>query len=148
MARSRQRLALNSDPGKVTQEIQKRIIIDLDKMIEGARNQQAQASGQPKPGQGQQQQQPQPGDAKAQNNGQQSQQNHAQTPAATDNPGGNAARQQDLSQAIKESEAEWGKISPRARDAVIEGTSEQIIEKYRKYVEDYYRGVATSGGQR
>jgi hypothetical protein len=31
---------------------------------------------------------------------------------------------------------------------VIEGSSEQVIEKYRKYVEDYYKGVATQGAER
>ena len=31
---------------------------------------------------------------------------------------------------------------PRLRDAVIEGASETIIEKYRKYVDDYYRSLA------
>ena len=30
MARSRQRLALNNDPGKTTQMIQERILLDLD----------------------------------------------------------------------------------------------------------------------
>ncbi len=50
MARSRQRLALNNDPGQVTQEIQKRIVTDLDKMIDLA--QQQQASSQSKPGSG------------------------------------------------------------------------------------------------
>ncbi len=37
MARSRQRLAMNSDPGPVTQEIQKRILDNLDDLIEEAR---------------------------------------------------------------------------------------------------------------
>jgi len=26
---------------------------------------------------------------------------------------------------------------------VLEGSSEQVLEKYRKLVEDYYRGVST-----
>ena len=59
-----------------------------------------------------------------------------------------AARQEDLSQSIKQSAAEWGKISPRTRNAVIEGADEQIIDKYRRYVEDYYRGVSVRGTER
>jgi len=45
----------------------------------------------------------------------------------------------------KQTAEEWGKISPRTRNAVTEGASEEIIEKYRKYVEDYYKGVAVKG---
>jgi hypothetical protein len=51
----------------------------------------------------------------------------------------------DLSQKIAETSSEWGKISPRLRDAVIEGSTEQIIEKYRRYVDDYYRGISQQG---
>ena len=44
---------------------------------------------------------------------------------------------------IKETAAEWGKISPRLRDAVIEGASEKVIEKYRKLTDDYTKAVST-----
>ncbi len=57
MGRSRQRLVGN-DPGKVTQEIQRRIVLDLDKMIDLA--QQQQASSQSKPGSGKPGQKPGP----------------------------------------------------------------------------------------
>src|SRR5439155_5952167 len=50
MARSRQRLALNNDPGKTTQIIQERILHDLDSLIEQSRRQ-ACAGGAPQPGQ-------------------------------------------------------------------------------------------------
>jgi hypothetical protein len=61
---------------------------------------------------------------------------------------GQAGLDQDLSAKIEETAAEWGKISPRTRAAVQEGADEQIIEKYRKYVEDYYKGVATRWTER
>ena len=145
MARSRQRLALDNDPGKVTQEIQKRIIIDIDDMIKQA--QQTMANSQSKPGQQKgQQQQPgqQPGQQQAngqpqQNQGQQAAQNSTVTQAGKPNA--------DLSQKINETAREWGNISPRARDAVIEGATEQIPKKYEKLINDYYRGVATGGKQ-
>ena len=35
-----------------------------------------------------------------------------------------------------------------ALDAVMEGADEQIIEKYRKYVEEYYKGVSVRGTER
>src|SRR5688572_20805963 len=45
MARARQRLALNNDPGKVTQIIQKRIAFDLDELIKEAQRQQCKGGG-------------------------------------------------------------------------------------------------------
>ncbi len=152
MARSRQRLALDNDPGKVTQEIQKRIVVDLDDMIKQAQQQQASNSqpgkgkgqGPPKPGDGQGQGQQQ---ANGQKPGGQSKPNNGSSPAgqSTVSQGGSTAA--DTSSIIKETNREWGSISPRLRDAVIEGAGEQVIEKYRKLVEDYYRGVSTGGKQ-
>ena len=68
--------------------------------------------------------------------------------AANSSAPGEAGRQEDLSTQIKETASEWGKISPRARNAVIDGADEQVIEKYRRYVEDYYKGVAVRGSER
>jgi hypothetical protein len=147
MARSRQRLALSNDPGKTTQLIQDRIIADLDGLIEQARKQECQ------PGQPDQQMAQKPGEkmgarptgVKAENAGAKPGQpkQGGSSPAANSGAPGPAATNTDLSQAIEESSKEWGRISPRARDAVLEGASEQPLEKYKKLIDDYYRGVAT-----
>jgi len=147
MARSRQRLALNNDPGKTTQLIQDRILADLDGLIEQARKQECQ------PGQPDQQMAQKPGEkqgsrptgVQAVNAGKKpgSKPNAGSSPAANSSAPGPAATNTDLSQAIEESSKEWGRLSPRTRDAVLEGSSEQVLEKYRKLVEDYYRGVST-----
>jgi hypothetical protein len=86
--------------------------------------------------------------AKAESQGQRSQPNRGSNPARESSAPGQANPQLDLSQQIKQSAAEWGQISPRTRNAVMEGADEQIIEKYRKYVEDYYRGVSVRGTER
>src|SRR5205814_7591598 len=107
------------------------------------------------PGQGQKMQQAKAGGrevAQVVGNGQkpgsQSKPNRGSSPAQNSSSPQQTTPQQDLSQQIKESAAEWGKISPRTRNAVIEGADEQIIDKYRKYVEDYYKGVAVRGAER
>lgn len=143
MARSRQRLALDADPGKVTQEIQKRIVVDITDMIKQA--QQQQANSQPKPGQ--QPGQQQPGQQPGQQQGNQSQPNHAQNAAQQSTVSGGGSREAQLSAQINETNKEWGQISPRLRQAVIEGSTEKIPAKYQKLIEDYYRGVSTSGQQ-
>jgi hypothetical protein len=143
MARSKQRLSLDLDPGKITQEIQKRIVVDLDDMIKQAQQQMA-SNRQQQPGQ-QQAQQPgaQPGQQQPGN----PQQNQGQSPAGNSQVSQAGQPNPDLSQKINETQREWGAISPRLRDAVIEGSTEKIIEKYQKLVEDYYRGVSTGGKQ-
>jgi hypothetical protein len=150
MARSRQRLAINTDPGKVTQIIQDRILQDFDVLIDQARQQQAELRNPPKNSQ-KPQQQSKPSDqiAKAENQGKKPGQakpsaNPAQVSSA--NAPGNAAA--DLSKEIKESLTEWGQVTPRLRDAQIEGSSETIIEQYRKLTEDYYRSLATKATER
>jgi hypothetical protein len=146
MARSRQRLAINSDPGRVTQIIQDRILQDFDVLIDQSRKQEAEIRNPPKDSQSPQKQS-RPGEqmAKADNQGNKPGSpkanpvaNPAQVSAA--NAPGNAAT--DLSKEIKESLAEWGQVTPRLRDAQIEGSSETIIEQYRKLTEDYYRSLA------
>jgi hypothetical protein len=152
MARSRQRLALNNDPGKTTQIIQDRILLDLDSLIDQSRKQaSASAAAQPGSQPGQKMQQPKSGRqvADVQAKGSIKGEAHNRTSGTNPKPNsvspGQAGINEDLSKEIKESAAEWGRISPRTRNAVIEGADEQIIEKYRKYVEDYYKGVAIKG---
>jgi hypothetical protein len=155
MARSRQRLAINSDPGKTTQKIQERIVLDLDSLIQQA---QQTANATPKPGQGKPQGQQKPANAngKQPDNqqangkkpGQQSQPNHSDQSANASSLHGGGNTNADLSQDIKEQMAEWGGITPRQRQAVIEGAGETVIQKYQKFVEDYYRSLATKQTER
>jgi hypothetical protein len=148
MARSRQRLAMNSDPGPVTQEIQKRILDNLDDLIEEARKKEAKAQNQPpkpggdpsqakKPGD---QQQPQNADAK----GQQQKPADAQAKARGDSSGGGDGQPGDPAADIAKQEAKmWGDPSPRQRQAVIETQGEKVLDKYQKLVDDYYRTLST-----
>ncbi|MDB5294624.1 MAG: hypothetical protein JWO31_607 [Phycisphaerales bacterium] len=156
MGRSRQRLALDNDPGKVTQEIQKRIVLDLDNLVKLA--QQQQGGGQPKPGQGKPgdpQGQPKPGDKGQQN----AKGDQGKQPGQQQQPAGQEAAQdstltqgggktEDLSKELKEKFAEWGLITQRDRGAVMEGKGEAAAEKYRKYVDDYYRELAKRASER
>jgi hypothetical protein len=144
MARSRQRLAINNDAGAVTQEIQRRIAEDLDTLIESARKQQSQGGG-GKPQQQQvvqQQAKPSQGKENKPANGQ-SQPNHGQSPAQASTPPGPADNTADLSQDIKEKMTEWGGITQRQRQAIIEGSGETVIQKYQKLIDDYSRALAT-----
>jgi hypothetical protein len=143
MARSRQRLAVNDDPGPVTQRIQDRIIDDLDELIQMARNQQAQQQQQQQQKQAQQQQQQRPGQ-----NGNQPE-NQGQQPNPSNNPAqasvvrpGNTPDAQTTGELAAKAD-EWGALPDRLRAAVIEGEGESAVPKYRKLVEDYTRALGT-----
>ena len=71
--------------------------------------------------------------------------NPSANPAGESKSPGAAAQNEDLSKEIRESAAEWGAVTPRMRDAVIEGAGENVIEEYRKLVEEYYKSVANKG---
>jgi len=151
MSRSRQRLALDNDPGKTTQAIQDRILSNLDNLIAMARQQQAQAMSRPGrgQGQGQRQQRPQQGDQgqqQARDLGMQQQPNQGQNPVQAERRNGtqdNNAQGKD----IREKASEWGGLTPREREAVIEGTHDKVIQKYKKLTDDYYEQMGKKGSQ-
>ena len=140
MARSKQRLSLSRDPGEVTQAIQQRILGDLDGLIEASRAQQAQSKPNPQQ-QPQQAQRPKPGqkpgEKQANNQGQNKPKPGSESAKAStaDTPTGEADPTGDL----KESLAEWGTLTPRQRAAVLDTKGEQVLDSYRKVIEDYYK---------
>jgi hypothetical protein len=125
-------------------------------LIQQAQEQQAQTrNARPQPGQqpGQQQgqqnaqrmQQARQNQQQANNQGQQQNQQNQQSQAAnrSNDPNPNGQRREDLSRDIQATGQEWGAVSPRLRDAVMEGAGENIVEQYRKLVEEYYRSVGS-----
>ncbi|HEY1684160.1 MAG TPA: DUF4175 family protein [Tepidisphaeraceae bacterium] len=141
MARTSQRLGINHDPGQTTQAIEQNILKGLDQLIAQARNQQAQSSPQ---NQQQQEQQQNPQIAQNPQQSQQSSQSpaHANSPARSSNVNGSAQTQTDLSQDIRQNMRQWGGLSDRQRQAILEGANDTVIEKYKTLVDDYYRDLA------
>ena len=78
-----------------------------------------------------------PGEKQANNQGQNKPKpGNASAKASTPNtPSGEA----DANGELKESLAEWGALTPRQRAAVMEGKGEQVLDSYRKIIEDYYK---------
>lgn len=151
MARSRQRLALDNDPGKTTQLIQERIIFNLDNLIEMARVQQVQAMAKPGSKPGQQAQQVKPGQQNAgqQNTGKRgaSSTPGGATAANAANPNATGDNTADTSRDIREQAAEWGSLTPRERQAIIEGTHERTLPKYKKITDDYYEMMSRKASE-
>ena len=150
MARSKQRLAMDHDPGKTTQIIQDRAIANLDHLIDMARQQQAQGSGQQQQGEKGQAQQ-----AKGQNPGQQDvgveegkQPNKGSQAATAEQRGGSQDNTAQLLDLIAKGEQEWGKLTPRERQAVIDGIKhDRSVPKYKQLIDDYYEMLSKKGAK-
>jgi hypothetical protein len=146
MGRAHQRLALDLDPGETTQRIQERIVIEMDALAKQAQEQEQQARPGSTPRQrqqqqpGEQQQRQNPGNAIA--NGQR-QQRPGVTPAASDRRAGPPLENVDISATVNELKDSWGRLSPRQRAAVMEGSTDQTIQKFKDFVDGYYRTLAT-----
>jgi hypothetical protein len=147
MGRSRRRLAVDTDPGQITQEIQKRIVDGMEDLIKLAQKRQRKGNGKGVPKPGEQPGPPQPGDegqqeiAKGRPKGANAQQT-GQTPAGDSTTSQGPKADADPSKPFKEFRDMWGALSPRERQAVMEGAGERMFPKYEKYLKDYYRELA------
>lgn len=135
MTRSGVRLSEEQDPGKVTQAVQERILITLDKLVDQARRQQRQASSSSSSSSSQQ--------AKADPNAQPGETgNSTGSEAAAKSEVRPGSKPPEPTGDIRETAKDWGGISQRDRQAIIESSGENILEKYRQLTEEYYRALS------
>jgi hypothetical protein len=150
MGRSRQRLALTHDAGKVTQEIQSRILKNMDALIDAAREQEAESKSQSSP---QQAQGAQPGDAQANSQAHNNNPNGQQAKSAGRSPAQMSVAGHDVDTSgtpttdITQSLKEWGNLSPRQRQAVIEAASEKPVQKFKEFIDEYYQALGNRQAQ-
>ncbi len=138
MGESEKRLT-GKDAGDVTQETQRRILTDLDVLIEYARQQQQQGGPSKDPSKSQQQGQ--------QRTYSQGQQNQGGTQAANSSflPGGNAATPSLNDDIHSRGPNEWGGLRPRERDLISHGANEEYLSAYRDMIDRYYQALAELG---
>jgi hypothetical protein len=139
MERSRQRLGKIYDPGKITQEIQRRILDDFDSIISQAQSSEKSTSqmvSTPTKGE------PSSPDRQAsQQKGEPLKDSRA-----------TATRPEDLTAAderarLDELEKQWGNLPPKTREAIIQGFREEPLPEYRELVEAYYKAVSDKATQ-
>jgi hypothetical protein len=136
-----QRRFADSDAGEKTQDEQKRIIADLDKLIEQAKkscsgscsssNPKPCSSRTPsnsasnKPGQ-------KPGNKPSNKPAQQSTQRPPDKKTVKPDPA-------EMRNAIKDL---WGELPPNVREQMMQNPSEQFVPQYESMIEDYYRRLS------
>jgi len=141
MEQSEKRLGGENDPGAQTQEIQRRIIGDIDDLIAAmeknrrprdGRKTSDPADGPENPIKGP----PSAGASEA-----------AKSAAAKSEKSASDAPAKKGSPDIRERAEVFMQIAPRAVPSVIEGATEQVSPKYRGLTEAYYKAVATAGSR-
>ena len=133
-----QTLLQKHDTGPVTQETQRRILSDLDVLIEYARKIQPTNGSQQDPGP------PQPGDSRSQPGPHNEHGNTAANQSTL--PGGGVSsavsNETDFHQRGPE---EWGRLPPRDRDLVSHGANEEFLPSYREMIDGYYKALSEMG---
>jgi hypothetical protein len=139
MQESQQRLANQTDPGAQTQEIQRRILSDIDDLIQAL----------PKT--------PPPPSKNKNNTPNDGPKSPAKSPQSiggnqaansSDKPNPADAPDKKPSPDLQDRSEAFMQIAPRAVPAVIEGATEHISPKYRNLTEDYYKAVARASHDR
>jgi len=140
MTASAQRLH-DKDPGALTQETQRRIVMNLDSLIELVRQQQQQQQQQPgKPKPGEEKQKNDPG--KPQPSNQEGGNNAAQQEAMRS---GNAKEFQGNGTNMTERGKEWRNLPDRDRDLIANSAKEDALPTYKEIVQRYYQALAEVG---
>jgi len=144
---SRDQLGNQFDPGPTTQEVQKQIINALDEAMKHAR---AGLSGRPTSAPST------PGDRRQKGKRAQNQQKTADAeqpkPKAAGDPqnakaGKGSAHTGTIGGDLRETGRQWGNLPPRDREEVVQGLTEEILLKYRRLIEKYYRALAEQADQ-
>jgi hypothetical protein len=144
MGQAETRLAQQQDPGLITQETQRRIVTDLDVMIEYLKEQEKKGGGQGKgkPKDGQERQK-----SKGQQQGSQPGQGMGGSQAAQDSQmrPGSAQTPQANSTDLHEAGRNWGNLPERERDLVAHGAKEHYLPEYKEMINKYYQALAEIG---
>jgi len=144
MGESARRLELDFDCGEETQAVQRRVLEELDSAIKEAaartrRNKSQDASSSSDKRRKSSDQQP-GGQAAKENEGEKGQ-------ATAEGTSESATQLTEAAKAggdLKESRRAWGNLPPRERDEVIQGADENSLERYRQWIERYYRALQES----
>ena len=139
MSEAAGQLKRDFDPGQDTQQIQGEIIEKLDEAIAVAQRRRSRVSGQ-------QQQVSDKRRGQRRTDGQKP----GQQPADGDKPpdreasttGQDQGAKSTATGRLREFRRGWGNLPQRDRDEVLQGIDEDVLEKYRPLIEDYFRALS------
>jgi len=142
MSEAVRRLEMDFNPGKQTQDIQQQVIAKLDEAIAQAKARRRKQSPDQRPSTSDRRTQPpssRKNDKPEQADGKNTQDGKAS--ATSTPPGGGAIEAGTTGGQLEESRRSWGHLPQRQRDEVIQGTEEKYLQRYRAWIQRYYRAL-------
>jgi hypothetical protein len=138
MSQAAGRLKREFDPGQTTSRVQQEIIDKLDEAIAAAQRRRSRASGQQQQVSDKRRAQPKSGDSE-----QDASEAEEDMPSETSATPGQAQSGRTAGTGrLREFRRGWGNLPQRDRDEILQGIDEEILEKYRPLIEDYFRALA------
>ena len=144
MAEAADQLQLKFDTGPQTQALQQAILEDFEEAIETAAAQRRAMRRRPSDKKGDRRRMSGEDQRKASSE----QQNEAGAPGQTASStasaaesGGAAPNKKQADGELKELRQSWGHLPDRQRDEIMQGMQEDVVERYREWIERYYRAL-------
>ncbi len=136
------RLGRDFDPGEETQALQRRIVADLERAIEASIRRGEGGDGRSKPSLDRREK---PG----------AKQRRKEKGKADKGESVEGVRKGAVKKSVKKDQVDavrdrlrgWGALPERDRDEVIQGSREQSVPRFRKWIERYYRALAEEGDE-
>jgi hypothetical protein len=134
MDESATRLELEFDPGEQTQDVQGRIVRQLDEVIKQAGSRTQAKSRSSKPSQGEKRGSAKP-DAKSGKDG------AARPGQPADGSDAPESTERGTAAGGTDPDRTWGHLPQRERDEVIQGITEKHLERFREWIARYYQAL-------
>jgi len=142
------RLEIELDAGSETQTLQERIVARLDEAIALAASRQRAVSRSEQPTQGDKRRAQKTAKDRPRGSGDSAGGSEADSLEGATQSGRPAQTDVHSGGRLEDSRRTWGNLPAREREEVIQGAGERSIERFREWIERYYRALQESGESR
>lgn len=141
MDQTARRLEVDFDTGEETQALQLEVLKQLDDAVKMAAAQTRKSSGQQCSSKSDRRRRQEKDKSRSAEPNSNKGESASTAPAGRKPTAGGIHDRDDLA----ESRRGWGNLPQRERDEVIQGAGERYLERYRKWIEQYYRALQEAG---
>jgi hypothetical protein len=144
MQDSSRRLEIDFDPGRETQTVQAGIVEQLDEVIKVAASRRRPRSRPMQSGKSDKRRKPGERSKASDEADEKTSQGDQPESGTTDDTPGSQAGAESTGGDLREVRGTWGHLPMRDREEVIQGIGETFLERYREWIERYYRALQES----
>ena len=141
MDQTARRLEVGFDSGEKTQALQQEVLKQLDNAIKLAAAQTRKSSGQQKNYESDRRRRKGQNQDRKSNESRNTKVNSRKGESSDTAPSGRKPTAGGPGEGSAESRRGWGNLPQRERDEVIQGAGERYLERYRRWIEQYYRAL-------